>query len=186
MESIWLDLLNSDWRDHLGSGRRHDRLADPRWLKEFLARWDLPLRDVWNPDTGRALRELRAIMMRIVNACVADESPQEEDLAGLNTCLAAEPVVRRLVRQADGYALQAVPAASGVNGVLADIAASFAKVLAEGDPTRIKLCENADCKWVFYDRSRSRTRRWCEGATGCGNLIKVRRFRERRKKGTEA
>ncbi|MCL6580471.1 MAG: CGNR zinc finger domain-containing protein [Firmicutes bacterium] len=39
-----------------------------------------------------------------------------------------------------------------------------------------KVCANADCGWLFYDDSRNRSRRWCDGRY-CGNLIKVRRFR---------
>ena len=62
--------------------------------------------------------------------------------------------------------------------MLFGITESFAAFLAEGDPTRLKLCENRDCRWVFYDTTRSRTRRWC--ADTCGNLIKVREFRRRK------
>jgi len=34
--------------------------------------------------------------------------------------------------------------------------------------------------WAFYDESKNRSRRWCSAAE-CGNLIKVRRFRERQR-----
>ena len=74
-----------------------------------------------------------------------------------------------------------VPHASGVTRALGEVAASFAELLATGDPTRIKVCANRDCGWVMYDESRNRTRRWCE-STGCGNLIKVRRYRERHRR----
>jgi predicted RNA-binding Zn ribbon-like protein len=52
--------------------------------------------------------------------------------------------------------------------------------LETGEPGRLKACENVDCFWVFYDNSRNRTRRWCD-SRGCGNLIKVRRFRAKRR-----
>jgi predicted RNA-binding Zn ribbon-like protein len=74
-----------------------------------------------------------------------------------------------------------VPHASGVTRALGEVAASFAELLATGDPTRIKVCANRDCGWFVYDESRNRTRRWCE-STGCGNLIKVRRYRERHRR----
>ena len=63
----------------------------------------------------------------------------------------------------------------GLDALLLAIVESFAAFLAEGDPSRLRVCENADCRWVFYDSTRSRTRRWCAGS--CGNLIKVREFR---------
>ena len=61
--------------------------------------------------------------------------------------------------------------------MLAAIVGSFAEILAFGEPERIKICQNPDCLWIFYDNSKNHSRKWCENATGCGNLIKVRRFR---------
>ena len=74
-----------------------------------------------------------------------------------------------------------VPKKPGLHAVLFEIASSFAAFLVEGDPDRLKLCDNPDCQWVFYDTTRRRTRRWCEDA--CGNLMKVRRFRAKKRKG---
>ena len=81
----------------------------------------------------------------------------------------------------DGCRLRLDPAAKGLEAVLFVLTESFASFLVEGEPDRLKLCENPDCKWVFYDTTRSRTKRWC--ADSCGNLMKVRRFRARRQRG---
>lgn len=43
---------------------------------------------------------------------------------------------------------------------------------------RVKVCENPQCRWLFLDHSRNRSRQWCE-ATTCGNRERVRRFRLR-------
>jgi predicted RNA-binding Zn ribbon-like protein len=40
--------------------------------------------------------------------------------------------------------------------------------------------ENADCLWVYYDDTRNRSKRYCDDKA-CGNLMKVRRFRARKK-----
>ncbi|MHC4177306.1 MAG: CGNR zinc finger domain-containing protein, partial [Planctomycetota bacterium] len=61
MDELWLDLLNSDWHDYLGSGRTEDRLENLRWLQGFLARWNLPRPDASSRDTRRALRNLRSL-----------------------------------------------------------------------------------------------------------------------------
>ncbi len=182
MDEPWIELLNSDWHDYLGRGEAKDRLDDPQWVRTFLAGWDLPDRIVSAKATRVALGELRSVLRRFVDRAVAEESLTEEDLEALNTVLAAQPVVRRLERSGSAYRMRLDPVRSSLGAVLAEIAKSFADMLIEGDLARIKLCENPDCRWVFYDRSRSRTRRWCEGASGCGNLLKVRRFRERQKK----
>ena len=182
MDEIWIDLLNSDWHDYLGGGRAEDRLDDPQWIRTFLAGWGLPDRIVSAKATRAALGELRSVLRRFVDRAVAEESLTEEDLEALNTVLGAQPVIRRLERTSSTYRMRLDPVRTSLRAVLAEIAKSFADMLIEGDLARIKLCENPDCRWVFYDRSRSRTRRWCDGASGCGNLLKVRRFRERQKK----
>lgn len=182
MDSLWLDLLNSDWHDYLGTGRREDRLENPEWLSGFLARWGLSRRDISSSDTRGTLRRLRSLLQRLVATVGQGRPPASKDLAALNSFLAATSVVRRLERDHDAYRLLLVPVEGKVKVVLSDIANSFAEVLVQGDLGRIKVCENPHCKWVFYDRSRNRTRRWCEGPV-CGNLLKVRRFRQRRRKG---
>ncbi|MGZ5310876.1 MAG: CGNR zinc finger domain-containing protein [Solirubrobacterales bacterium] len=45
---------------------------------------------------------------------------------------------------------------------------------------RLKLCENPDCLWAFYDNSRNRSGSWCRMGL-CGNRIKNRAYRERQR-----
>ena len=56
----------------------------------------------------------------------------------------------------------------------------FAQTLAEGEASRIRICDNPDCLWVYYDRTRNRSKRYCDDRA-CGNLMKVRRFRASKK-----
>lgn len=44
--------------------------------------------------------------------------------------------------------------------------------------TRLKRCENPHCVLLFVDRSKNRTRRWCDMET-CGNRIKASRHYHR-------
>lgn len=182
MDPLWAELINSDWHDYLGQGRDEDRLGKPPWLAEFLSRWCLPRLDVESPVTHRRLRELRALLSRLALKLHGGKPLSGRDLTNLNMFLDRESVVRRLCRDKEGYTLHYVPVKNSLNAVLSGIAASFADMLTNGDPTRIRVCENRDCRWIIYDRSKNRTRRWCEGPTGCGNLIKVRRHRERKRR----
>jgi predicted RNA-binding Zn ribbon-like protein len=50
---------------------------------------------------------------------------------------------------------------------------------ADGSWDRLKLCGNPDCRWAFYDGSRSHQGAWCEMAS-CGNRLKNRNLRARR------
>ena len=51
---------------------------------------------------------------------------------------------------------------------------------ADGTWLRLKACHNDECQWAFYDRSHSRRGTWCDMAV-CGNRIKNRNLRERRR-----
>ena len=93
MDPLWAALINSDWHDHLGSGRREDRLGNDRWLAAFLRRtaWrggGLPLQD----ERAR-LHNLRSVLRRMVDALLAGMPIPESDTAVLNGMLAGAPVL---------------------------------------------------------------------------------------------
>jgi predicted RNA-binding Zn ribbon-like protein len=179
MDTLSLDFMNSDWRDYRGGGGRADRLRDPKWLEGFLARWDLEVAGAPAAKTFAALTELRDALWRVVEATSHGRAPAEDDLAALNAALGAATPRRRLARGDGEFRIELVPAKRDWEWVRSEIAADFAGLLVEHDPRRIKMCENEDCLWVFYDESKSQSRRWC--ASVCSNLIRVRRFRERQR-----
>jgi len=178
-EPLWAQLINSDWHDHLGGGRRADRLDDDRWLASFLALAGWRTRRLPGARERARLRALRAVLGRAVAALVAGADPAARDATALNRLLDRFPTVARLRLGTGGrLELATVPVARGFALALGAVAASFAEFLAGGDPSRIRVCANPDCRWVFLDASRNRTRRWCEAGV-CGSLVKVRRFRAR-------
>jgi predicted RNA-binding Zn ribbon-like protein len=63
---------------------------------------------------------------------------------------------------------------AGLDGLVADLATAQ----ASGTLRRLKICAAADCRFVYYDASRSRTQRWCAMEV-CGNRVKTRRYRQR-------
>jgi predicted RNA-binding Zn ribbon-like protein len=72
--------------------------------------------------------------------------------------------------------------APGVAGALGRILTRVHSAMADGGWERLKVCPADDCLWAFYDRSRNRSRRWCDMEI-CGNRAKVRGYRERRSRG---
>ena len=48
------------------------------------------------------------------------------------------------------------------------------------DVSRVRECGSATCEWLFIDKSRNHTRRWCD-MNDCGNVAKVRRYRARQR-----
>jgi predicted RNA-binding Zn ribbon-like protein len=102
----------------------------------------------------------------------------DHDLAALNDVLLKMPLNHHLVKDIEGYRLEMMPLKKNWDWVQAEVAASFAHLLAYHDPRRLKVCENTNCRGVFYDESKSRTKLYCI-PDKCANLVKVRRFRAR-------
>jgi predicted RNA-binding Zn ribbon-like protein len=56
---------------------------------------------------------------------------------------------------------------------------------SKDDLARVRECGSATCEWLFIDKSRNHTRRWCD-MNDCGNAAKVRRFRQRQRRAPKA
>ncbi|MED1781551.1 CGNR zinc finger domain-containing protein [Brevibacillus fortis] len=182
MDWLCIDFLNSDWRDWRGSGRGENRLENQEWLASFLQTYNLTAPLPMNEECAASLLQLRERLRRMLEAVVRGDRFQEEDLVELNRVLglASFQVQVLYVEEEGGYRQKQSSSTEGWPLVMAQIAASFAELLAPQHLERIKICDNEDCRWVFYDESRNRVRRWCDDKM-CGNLMKVRRFRERQK-----
>jgi predicted RNA-binding Zn ribbon-like protein len=48
-----------------------------------------------------------------------------------------------------------------------------------GVAERLRRCHAGDCRWVYFDRSRNRSKVWCD-MSGCGSRAKARAYRRRR------
>lgn len=182
MDAPCLDLLNSERYDYRGDGRLvEDRLHQRGWLEDFLQRWHLELElDSFALREGRsALSLLRSRLRSFVERLNRDKQLAEEDVKALNAVLQAVPRRRVLVRDEQTYTLREEPLQKDWAWVEAEIVASFAQLLIWNDPLRIKVCENPQCRWIYYDESPNHTRRWCEDT--CANMMRVRRFREKQR-----
>jgi predicted RNA-binding Zn ribbon-like protein len=58
------------------------------------------------------------------------------------------------------------------------VTAAALSLLKNLPASRIKTCPGLNCGWKFVDRSKNRSRRWCDMSV-CGNLAKARKFRAR-------
>src|SRR5262245_5817814 len=67
---------------------------------------------------------------------------------------------------------------NALDRMLWHIADSAAEMLTTDDLTRLRGCPGKDCGWLFLDVSKNSRRQWCD-MQACGNLAKVRRFRQR-------
>lgn len=151
----------------------------PGWLEEFAARWNMQVTEPVSPRIVEEFQELRALLRRIVES-LDQNKPPVEDIDALNNVLHGSPFVHRLLWHNGEYGIESVPLATDWRWVMAKVATSFTDLLVQHDRRRLKICENPYCCGIFYDESKSRSKRWCTNDK-CANLWKVRRFRARQK-----
>jgi predicted RNA-binding Zn ribbon-like protein len=142
-----------------------------------------------------ALREAVYHIFSAVAHCVA---PAQADLDTLNAELAeASPYLRLVAASADGRGCGA-PGGEGPGGdtpgfawvwtevedhltsLLWPVARSATELLTSPQLPRLRECAGEACGWVFLDRTKNASRRWCDMAE-CGNRAKARRYRARQK-----
>ena len=154
---------------------KQEMLHSPQRLRVVLAELELvsPAASVSEDDLRRAL-ELREALRALVLA---------------NNGIPAAPGAEHVVEQAAAGGLgirfvdgvpRLVGSERGVAGALATLAGIVAEAAAAGTWPRLKACPAEACGWVFYDRSRNRSGRWCD-STVCGNRAKTRAYRRRRR-----
>ena len=127
-----------------------------------------------------ALR-LREAIYRIFLGIGEGAQPLARDVDVFNSALAQTP--QRLGISARGGAYSWVVAApsASLGGALAPVIWSAADLLSRANDRRIRRCANDKCCWVFVDRSKGGTRRWCD-MNSCGNRAKAHRHYARSRK----
>lgn len=181
-EALPLDLVNTE---QVVRGKPVDLLTAPahgaEWWRAAAARYPSALDGegprLDDPEFFAALITMRSTFRRIFEAAADGRSPAVDDLDLLNAVLRSgyvslEPdrggVVRAVMRSD----------ASGPAGTLLPLARTAVTLLTERDLSRLHRCGNERCVLLFYDTTKSGTRRWC--SLGCMNRARSsRRYRER-------
>jgi predicted RNA-binding Zn ribbon-like protein len=178
-----LDFVNSRFSDHRTRDRWHDRLPSVTWQRWFLSRWNLEVDQESGALPASRLGEARAILRNLLEAWRRGDPYRSRELDALDGWLRTTTWQRRLAVAGPDLRLRFVPARRDWDWVVGELADSAAALMANGEPGRLKVCGNPSCTWLFYDESTNRSRRWCDAAI-CGNLVKVREFRARRRPGS--
>jgi predicted RNA-binding Zn ribbon-like protein len=119
---------------------------------------------------------LRESIYRLFKSVVEGWQLEAEDLEKLNRELKIARRHQKLSAVENNFFFEWIDRLDALDSMLWQISESAAELLLDGDLTRIRLCENDICNWLFLDTSRNRSRQWCD-MKDCGNLAKVRRFR---------
>lgn len=171
MDFLCLDFINSRF---VGEDESGEPAAHNVWLRKLCLRWNLPEPDV---SVQARLYTLRDLLYRAACEYGTTGSIAVVILDSLNEQLKTISFHNRLEQSDAGFHISAIAQYNEKLLLPYRIVMSFADLVSNHDAGRVKVCENPDCGWVFYDESKSRTRRWC--ANTCASLIKVRRFRKK-------
>jgi len=159
----------SSWARQLGLVSRRDELrlrraaaVHPRRARQLLAQ-------------ARALRET---IFAIFAAISEGHAPDDRDVRSLEGWLKLAVAGSRL-DAADGPYRWLPAAGARMAPVLWRVALSAGELLGSDRSARIGQCAGRDCRWLWLDRTRNQSRRWCDMAV-CGNRAKAQRYAARR------
>lgn len=161
---------------------------------------------VLRSDPARRIDRFADVAAMDAFAEAANRFGAESERFGRLAPVAAENRLRLLrLREATDRHFRAAVSDAGGTELLADLLEAIAAVLrgsahhggalaldtataqsalslaANPEPDRLKICPN--CGWLFLDRSRNRSRTWCDMAV-CGNRSKAKRHYHRNREET--
>lgn len=176
MDFPCLEFMNSKWYET--HAPYAEKLKDREWLGQFCQKWALPVPD-GSEQTIEALTRFRDEMreMALRFCTVRELSP--EDIDAINARLLSDCPQKRLVPKNGGFQLVDTPQSGSVDQFVYRIALSFAELFTQYSLEYLKKCGNPDCGWIFYDVSKSHSRKWCDNR--CASLMKVRKYRAGKK-----
>ena len=122
--------------------------------------------------------ELREAIYRISLAVLQQKPPQKSDLEILNQELSIAHSRLALTAAKKGLIWEWKNQEIALDRILWLVADSAAEMFTTADLSRLRQCRGDDCGWIFDDKTRNRSRQWCD-MKDCGNVAKVRRFRSR-------
>lgn len=126
--------------------------------------------------------ELREAIYRIFSAVASSMLPKGGDLSTLNRYLGKTMAQSRIIPTKSGFTWDINGNKDELDWMLKPIVRSAAGLLTSDELDRVKECaDDKGCGWLFLDRSKNRSRRWCD-MKECGNRAKAKRFYERKQK----
>lgn len=167
-------MLVQDLANTVDLEMERDQLRSPADLTDFAAAHGLRLK-FSAEDLAEAL-EFREALRDVCQAHAGVDTPAASGVV-LDRLLTQAPL--RLVLGVDGSAaVQPAEGLSGLDALVARMAADIAASVVDGTWPRLKACAADSCRWVYYDRSPAGRSRWCTMAL-CGSRNKMRQYRAR-------
>jgi predicted RNA-binding Zn ribbon-like protein len=118
---------------------------------------------------------IREALFRIFSAAAKGEAVGPADLGALNGLLSRSMARLRVDPGDGGFVWTWDDDPDALDRVLWPVVRSAAELLVSAELARVRVCASETCDWLFLDKSRNHSRRWCDMAD-CGNRAKARRY----------
>ena len=181
-----LDLVNTlDWRfrpsgpeellagyDDLLRFAAQSEILTPKQIRQVVRSGS----DSAAADALVAVRELREAAAEIFYAGVDSQTPPGSQIKIVERYF-KQARARQPLAWSGSHLVWEWPASEwGPDLPLWILAISTTRLLLSEDMRLLRACEKPDCRWLFLDTSKNRSRRWCDMKI-CGNRMKARRFK---------
>jgi predicted RNA-binding Zn ribbon-like protein len=124
--------------------------------------------------------ELREASHFLFRSVASGERPSRAGLETLNRFLRDNPMPQSIEWAKREFHWRPPDLAATPAAPLAPIAEAAAALLTSTDRHHVRECGSRTCRWLFLDRSKNHTRRWCDMKV-CGNRAKAQRFQARQR-----
>ena len=125
--------------------------------------------------------DLREAIYRIFTEITLGNMPQKSDLGIFNTELSKAMARSEIIVEADEFGWSWTGSEDELDQVLWPIIHDAARLLTSKERFRVGKCMDDKCGWLFLDTSKNGSRQWCD-MKSCGNVVKVRRYRARKRR----
>jgi len=108
----------------------------------------------------------------------AGKGADRANLRVLNRFLADAQIPETIIWHKSGFTRGWRDLAETSDGPLWPVVDAAANLITSADRHHVRECGAEVCRWLFLDRSKNHSRRWCDMRI-CGNRSKARRFHAR-------
>jgi predicted RNA-binding Zn ribbon-like protein len=137
-------------------------------------------------DARRTLEqaiELRETLYALFRSVATGKAPGRSWLRTFNRFLVDARVPEAIVWHKPDFIRGCRDLGEAPDGPLWPIIDAAANLLTSPDRHHIRECSEETCRWLFLDRSKNHSRRWCDMRI-CGNRSKSRRFHAKQRGGS--
>ncbi|OJV62781.1 MAG: hypothetical protein BGO41_00150 [Clostridiales bacterium 38-18] len=175
MKNLAMDFVNTKW--YIEHEMMRDLLEDQEWFSRWLAKYGHQLDKHFfdTPDLLVHLRKMRLFLNQCFDQLASAYTLSEDSINLLNDYSDEFASSIHLAHEDNSFVLKQINTPLTLEAFKGLLSNSLILLIVETELSRLRICDNDECKWLFIDSTKSRTKKWC--CNTCASLVKVRKFR---------